>query len=149
MNYRIATPSDIKELFEVRMSVKENVLMNTDLVTDELCEQYLTQKGKGWVCETDGKIVGFAIADIENDSIWALFIRPEYEGRGIGRKLQDIMLNWYFSNNKEQVWLTTAPNSRAERFYRTSGWVETGWTKNGEIRFELTRSIWDKNSPAS
>ena len=65
------------------IAVKENVLSNPALVTDKDCEEYLNVRGKGWVCETDNQIIGFAIADLKENNIWALFIRPEYEGLGI------------------------------------------------------------------
>jgi len=141
MKIRVATPADIKDLFTVRMSVKENVLVNTALVTDEICGHYLTERGKGWACELGGGIAGFAIADVQEDSIWALFVRPEYEGMGIGKALHDTMLDWYFATGKQKVWLTTAPETRAEQFYRAAGWHETG-RKNGEIIFELLAAQW-------
>ena len=141
MTYRTALVTDIKQLHEVRMSVKENVLINTALVTDDIYADYLTRRGKGWLCETDDSVVGFAIADIEKDSIWALFVRPEYEGRGIGRKLHNDMLDWYFALGKDRVWLSTAPATRAETFYRAMGWKETS-RKYGEIFFELAAESW-------
>ncbi|WCT15091.1 hypothetical protein [Mucilaginibacter jinjuensis] len=64
MIYREAILSDIPQIMKVRLAVKENVLSNPALVTDEDCENYLTIRGKGWVCETEGQIVGFAIADL-------------------------------------------------------------------------------------
>ncbi len=59
------------------------------LVTDEDCAEYLVNRGRGWVCESNGEIVGFAIADLDEDNIWALFVKPDFEGLGIGRKLHD------------------------------------------------------------
>ncbi|WP_231433753.1 MULTISPECIES: GNAT family N-acetyltransferase [unclassified Chryseobacterium] len=117
MTFREAKIEDIKQIQVVRNSVKENMLSNPDLVTDEDCEEFLFERGKGWVCEIEDQIVGFAIADLKENNIWALFVHPEFEGIGIGSKLQNIMLDWYFENGKENVWLGTAPNTRAEKFY--------------------------------
>ena len=142
MVYREACVADIGQIMRVRMSVKENVLVNTDLVTPKECEDYMVHRGKGWVCEVDNVIVGFAIADLKDHSIWALFIEPEWEGRGIGKALHHLMLEWYFAQTRETVWLTTAPHSRAETFYRKQGWLETGRKPNGEIRFEMSYHIW-------
>ena len=64
MIFREAQTEDIKQIQLVRNAVKENVLSNPGLVTDKDCVEYLTLRGKGWVCETDGTIVGFAIADL-------------------------------------------------------------------------------------
>ena len=141
MSIRVATIADIPELFSVRLSVKENVLNNKDLVTDELCAEYLTRRGRGWVYESEGRITGFAIADLEENSVWALFVMPEYEGRGIGRQLHDLMMNWYFSQTNTTAWLTTANNTRAEKFYLKAGWRNMS-LQNDEIRFELSADDW-------
>jgi GNAT superfamily N-acetyltransferase len=142
MNYREAIVDDIRQIQEVRHSVKENVLSNPTLVTDEDCRDYIIRRGKGWVCEADGSIVGFAIADLEAHNIWALFLRPEYENRGIGKTLHNQMLDWYFSQTKETIWLSTEPHSRAEGFYRKLGWKETGIYGKGEIKFEMDYQRW-------
>ena len=104
-----------------------------------------SRRGKGWVCEVDGAVIGFAIADLAGRNIWALFIRPEYERMGIGRKLHQLMLDWYFSKTIDTVWLSTAPHSRAEYFYRTAGWQEAGLYGKGEIKFEMSREAWTKS----
>lgn len=69
MTFREAKIEDIKQIQIVRNSVKENTLSNPDLVTDKDCEEFLTQRGKGWVCEIENRIVGFAIADLKKDNI--------------------------------------------------------------------------------
>lgn len=97
MQYREATVDDIPQIQIVRNSVKENMLTDPALVTDEACKEYLTERGKGWVCEYNDRIVGFAIADLKDNNILALFIHPEHEGKGIGRNLHKVKLDWYFS----------------------------------------------------
>jgi len=144
MIFREAGVGDIKNIQIVRNSVKENVLSDPSLVTDKDCENYLTIRGKGWVCDIDNAVIGFAIADLEENNIWALFLQPGYEGKGIGKKLHDIMLDWYFSKTKEKVWLGTAPDTRAEMFYRKCGWKEAGKHGKGEIKFEMTYDDWKK-----
>ena len=142
MFFREAQPEDIKQLHEVRMSVRENVLSDPALITATQYEEFLTLRGKGWLCENGDCIVGFAIVDLTTYNIWALFIKPEFEGKGIGKKLQNIMLNWYFNRTKQPIWLDTSPNTRAEIFYRSYGWKETGKQPNGEIKFKLTFDDW-------
>ena len=104
--------------------------------------QKLPNRGRGWVCESNGEIVGFAIADLYEDNIWALFVKPDFEKMGIGRKLHDIMMDWYFSRPKEIVWLGTSPDTRAASFYRRAGWKENGLHGKGEIKFEMNREYW-------
>ncbi len=142
MIYREARLADIPQIQIVRHSVKENTLSDPALVTDQDCVTYLTVRGKGWVCEIDSRIVGFSIADLQDNNIWALFVHPEFEGRGIGRRLHDMMLDWYFSQTKEKVWLGTESSTRAAQFYRKSGWTEAGTHGKGETRFEMTYENW-------
>jgi GNAT superfamily N-acetyltransferase len=142
MHFREATINDIDQLQHVRGAVKENVLSTSSLVTHADYIDYLTCRGKGWVGESSGTIVGFAVADLQANNIWALFLLPEFERRGIGRALHNLMLAWYFSQTQETVWLSTAPGSRAEGFYRNLGWTENGLHSNGEIRFEMDFTTW-------
>ena len=81
--FREAKIGDIKPIQIVRNSVNENTLSNPDLITDKNCEEFLTVRGKGWVCEINDRIIGFAIADLKDDNIWALFIHPDYEKQGL------------------------------------------------------------------
>lgn len=142
MIIREAKKDDIPQIQIVRNSVNENMLSDPALVTNEDCEEFICRRGKGWVCEIDNKIVGFAMADLKEENIWALFVHPYFEKRGIGKLLHDQMLNWYFQQNKERVWLGTAPNTRAERFYRKAGWKEVGTHGKGEIKFEMKYDQW-------
>lgn len=145
MIIREARVEDIPQIQVVRNSVKENTLSNPDLVTDKDCEEFITERGKGWVCEIEGKITGFSIVDLKDNNIWALFVDPDFEKKGIGKKLHDIMLDWYFTQTKENVWLGTSPNTRAEFFYRKSGWNEIGIHGKNEIKFEMTVENWTNN----
>jgi GNAT superfamily N-acetyltransferase len=142
MNIRAATIDDIRQIQVVRNAVRENTLSNPNLVSDKDCETYITVRGKGWVCETGNRIVGFAIVDLKDKNIWALFVDPEFEAQRIGRKLHDTMLDWYFTQTRENVWLGTAPGTRAEVFYRKSGWTEAGMHGTKEIRFEMSFEQW-------
>jgi GNAT superfamily N-acetyltransferase len=142
MEFRIATKEDIPWIQDVRHSVTENVLSNPGLVTDEDCEDYLTQRGRGWVCILEDEIVGFAIADLLGKNIWALFVRPEFEKKGIGKKLHKLMMDWYFSRSTETIWLSTAPGTRAADFYKKAGWRQAGLHGRGELKFEMSREDW-------
>lgn len=146
MIIRIAEIEDIPQIQIVRNAVKENRLSDPNLVTDQDCKEFLTVRGQGWVCEINQQIVGFSIVDLKENNIWALFVHPDFEKKGIGRKLHDIMMDWYFSKTSEKVWLGTAPDTRAEQFYRKSGWKEVGKHGN-EIKFEMTIDIWKKLKP--
>lgn len=143
MIFREANKDDIKQIQSVRNSVTENTLSDPQLVTDQDCLEFITLRGKGWVCEIQHRIVGFSIVDLKEHNIWALFVHPEHDKKGIGRQLHDLMLNWYFDQTSTNIWLGTDPGTRAEVFYRKSGWVEVGTHGKGEIKFEMTSEQWN------
>lgn len=134
---REAVPADIPQIQLVRNLVKENRLSNPLLVPDSDVLDYITRRGKGWVFDGEGKIIGFSIVSLTDHNVWALFVDPVYEKKGIGRQLHDIMVKWYFSQSSHPLWLSTAPGTRAESFYRMAGWQEAGTHGKGEIKFEL------------
>ena len=143
MNFRQAIPEDIPQIQIVRNSVKENQLSNPNLIPDDLVEEFITKRGKGFVCEIDKKIVGFSIVDFVENNVWALFLLPKFEGKRIGKKLHQLMLDEYFSKTKETIWLSTEANSRAEIFYKKQGWKNAGLHGN-EVKFEMSFEDWRK-----
>ena len=144
MILREATIDDIDNYMIVRMAVKENVLNNPALVPKEDNINYLTKYGKGWVFEIENKIVGFSIVGLTQRNVWALFVHPEFEGKGIGKKLHDVMIDWYFEQTKEKIWLGTEQNTKAETFYKKSGWTAAGIHGDDEAKFEMTFEDWKK-----
>ena len=79
------------------------------------------------------KGVGFSIADLSNRTIMGLFVRPEYHGEGIGKRLLQIAENWLWEGLERDnqnivndiIWLTTSnnPKFRAYGFYQHVGWI--------------------------
>lgn len=132
---RPATYADIPRLQVIRAAVRENVLRNPGRVTTRDYEEHIDGHGRTWVAELDGEIVGFVSADGLKQWLWALFVDPEYEGRGVARALLAVALEWLRERGAASVGLTTEPDTRAERFYRAAGFVALG-LEHGEIRFE-------------
>ncbi|MFM9986813.1 MAG: GNAT family N-acetyltransferase [Flavobacteriales bacterium] len=145
-SFREAIVRDIPAIQSIRNSVAENLINDPLLISDERCADFLENKGKGWICEVDGYPVGFAIADLQGKSVWALFVRPEFENRGIGKKLHTLMLNWYFSQSNEHLWLSTEESSRAELFYCLNGWTSVGMPNEQMVEFKMTRENWASQS---
>ena len=149
MIFREAQIKDIPQIQVVRHSVKENTLSDPALVPDKDVEDYITRRGKGWVCEINNRIIGFAIVSVADRNVWALFIQPGLEGKGIGQRLHNEMMDWYFNQTDETNWLGTAPGTRAEAFYRKAGWIEAGTHGKGEIKFEMTAERWKKRNTSA
>lgn len=136
---RKARLSDVPAINHLRLQVRENMLSDPSLITEEMTGNAITRDGRGWVFEEDGIIQGFSIALDADPSIWALFVHPEQESRGIGHSLLDAAVNWLWSRGAINIWLSTDPGTRAERFYRERGWRKAGGLENGEVRLELKR----------
>lgn len=135
--FRRTNSFDIPVIFEIRLAVKENVLSNPAKVTHQMCEDYLDLLGRGWICESAGKVIGFSYAAKEDASIWALFVRPECEGQGAGKGLLKLAVEWLFSLGHPTVTLCTAADTRADRFYARQGWVRGAMKDAVEVYYTL------------
>ena len=142
---REAVLEDIKDIQIIRNAVKENTLSDPALISDEDVLKFMTIHGKGWVSTKDEQITGFAIVDLTNNNIWALFVHPDEEGNGAGKQLHKKMLDWYFSKTNDDCWLSTTPGTRAEKFYQMQGWTRDGLYGKDEIKFIMTQSVWNNN----
>jgi GNAT superfamily N-acetyltransferase len=136
---RQATNDDIAEIFRVRYAVRENTLP-PGVISDEDVRRAIEDTGRGWVVEAQGQVVAFAIGNAVDGNIWALFVHPDAEGQGHGRRLHAEMTQWLWSHSLQTLWLTTGPGTRAQGFYERLGWRNVGRTAKGELRFELHRT---------
>jgi GNAT superfamily N-acetyltransferase len=135
ISIREAKLSDVEPIERVRALVRENRL-STPIPRARVVSG-LDERGRGWVAESNGDVVGFSMADEIDSAIWALFLLPEWEGRGLGRALLARAVRWLCERGHTSIWLSTSSGTRAEGFYEHLGWRRTGTTPSGEIRFEL------------
>ncbi|WP_265215846.1 GNAT family N-acetyltransferase [Herbaspirillum lusitanum] len=70
--------------------------------------------------------------------MFAAFVLPEHEGKGIGTRLIQICERALFEHHGV-AWLETAEGSRAARLYRHLGWSNPTDIGNGDIRLEKKR----------
>jgi GNAT superfamily N-acetyltransferase len=142
---REASGADMPGIARVRTSVTENHLTTEQLaqrgISNASVAASLLVDRKGWVAEHGKEIVAFSMADRADPSIFALFVLPGYEGRGLGNRLLDLALQWLWDSGAELAWLTTSPDTRAARFYERRGWVPAGMVPGGDMRFELRRPV--------
>ena len=142
MNLRSATVDDVESLFDIRCSVTENhqsreelaILGVTVASIKEMIESgdYITT-----VAESDERPVGFTMAQISEGYIFACFVRPEFEGQGVGKALMDAAEEGLRKEDVKKAWLSTGPGQglRAIGFYRHLGWGDSGYLEDGQIRF--------------
>jgi GNAT superfamily N-acetyltransferase len=135
---RQAVGADIPAMQRVRSAVRENRLVST-VISNEAVREAIEDEGRGWVVESQGEVVAFAIGNNRNGNIWALFVHPDHERRGYGRRLHDTMLSWLWTQGLDRLWLTTEAGTRAQVFYETAGWQLVGHANQGELRYEMPR----------
>lgn len=132
---RRARPEDRARVVEIRNSVTENVLGDSSRVTVEQQYKWFEQTPGIWIWEEDGRILGFSAADTRDGTIWALFMDPAHERRGIGRQLFEKACDVLREAGHRTATLTTQPGSRADRFYQAAGWKVIGTSERGERIF--------------
>jgi GNAT superfamily N-acetyltransferase len=136
---RPARREDVAAMHRIRHAVRENRLRSGAITEADYLPE-IEETGRGWVAEDGGEVVGFAVGNAKTGNIWALFVHPDHERRGHGRRLHDVMVGWLFSRGVERLWLSTDPGTRAQRFYEAAGWSFAGMLPDGEARYELRRS---------
>lgn len=138
---RIAREEDVETLFDIRTSVRENHQSRQELaeigVTHESVAALLRTNGRAWIGIEDGVAVAFSMANAEEATIFAMFVRPGHEGRGWGRRLMDEAEEWLFAHGHHEIWLLTGadPAIRANGFYRHLGWRVDGVQPDGQMKY--------------
>lgn len=124
----------------IRLAVKENVLSNPGRVTVQMYEDHLEKDGRGWVAEVEGAIAAFCYADRNDASIWALFVAPEHEGKGLAADLLKLAVDWLFGLGHRRITLHTSPDTRADRFYARQGW-RRGAIQGTQVEYTLEHPV--------
>lgn len=142
IHIRAAKMSDVISIFNVRTSVSENHLSREEMqemgITESTVSNMIEKDHCAWVATDDDEVVGFSMILREKGSLFGLFVLPDYEGRGIGRRLTEIAEQELFKHH-EIAWLETDKNSRAARFYMQLGWVNKTTSDDDFIRLEKQR----------
>lgn len=139
MNFAIrrAVAADVPAMHRLRNSVGENRLSDPQHVSEASYLPYIAT-GSIWIAETDKGVLGFGAIDATSTTVWALFVDPRAEGRGIGRALHRHMIDWAHEQGIGRLSLSTGKGTRAVEFYKRAGWTEVGTTADGEVLFEKT-----------
>lgn len=147
LSFREMTVADISAALEMRFTTNENAITPERLkrqygVTVESLIPRFSAELKGWLCEADGRVVGFAMADRSDGEVEVLAVRPCYEGFGIGRRLLELSVAWLKDQGCSPIWLcaTPDPDLRASAVYRHLGWRPTGRRVGEDEVLELAGS---------
>lgn len=135
------TEQHLKYIYEIRFSVLENRLHGHQI-------QYLQREqaledinqGGGWICKVDNEYAGYGFGIfIPDPLIGGLFVKPEFQNKGIGSQLLSFVTQWFFEQNTTDISLTTDAGSKAEHFYRQRGWLPSGVDEFGQLIFKKHR----------
>jgi ribosomal protein S18 acetylase RimI-like enzyme len=130
LKFREITAADVPALFEVRPRTRENALTLEELqrlgITPQSVTASLGRSTRGWLCEDDGRVVAFSMADCATGEFLVIAVLPEVEGRGIGGRLMAQAEEWLAASGCRRAWLSTDPDTslRAYGFYRKRGWTD-------------------------
>ena len=145
MELRAASPTDGEILFDIRCSVVENHQSREELTSLGITLQSIKQMIEGGdyittIAEENGQPVGFSMAQISEGYVFACFVRPEFEDRGVGRALMRTTEKELRKRNVQKAWLSTGsePDLRAAGFYLRLGWYKDGYLDDGQIIFRKT-----------
>lgn len=102
-----------------------------DMIEKSLC---------AWVATENNKIIGFSMILPDEGCLFAAFVLPEYEGKGIGRRLVMLAEQELFQHH-DIAWLETDKNSRAAKFYMQLGWGNETDLNGTDIKLEKSRGV--------
>jgi len=137
--FRQAAAGDIPDMSRIRLAVNENRLRDRGRVTPQMYEDFLERDGRGWVAQIDGVTVAFSYANRTDGSIWALFVEPGHEGKGLAKALLALAAEWLFSLGFDELTLNTGAGTRADRFYARMGWKRIDGD-GADVDFVMKRS---------
>ena len=140
---RQATPEDAEQILEVRLSVRENVLTPQRLEelgihVESVAEMIRSTHSTHCAFEGD-RMVGFSMGDLAAGVVFALFVRPDSEGTGLGKRLLGIVVEELWQRGHPRLTLGTGPGTRAYTFYQRQGWRPTGRMDGDDEVLELLR----------
>ncbi len=144
-NVRPATAADVEALFDIRTSVTQNHLSREQMaqmgIDAEALTALLSAAPCAWLAEVDGRPVAFSMIDLDDACLFAVFVRPAFEGRGLGTAVLRPAEQALFAHHA-RIWLVTDGREgvRANGFYQRHGWAVSEALDDGDLRYEKARA---------
>ena len=125
LTFRETRVADVEQLFDVRAATRESPLSRQRLAElgftpESTAQDLVAGRIKSSVCVHASRVVGFCSGCPQNGEVIVLAVLPEYEGRGIGRRLLGRTVDELRFAGVSRVWLAASadPRGRAYGFYR-------------------------------
>ncbi len=113
---------------DVEDRVKNRLSAESLEKTRDLIRESVEQKNTLYLVAKEGEsVVGFSKGTIEDiyNKLDAIYILPEYQNKGIGKKLWSD-LEKFFDKEKDTIVHLAKYNTKAMQFYKSLGFEETG-----------------------
>ncbi|CAM3145235.1 MULTISPECIES: GNAT family N-acetyltransferase [Pseudomonas] len=142
---RLATLADIDTVFAIRTAVRQNHLSHEQLadlgITPQVLADSIREAPCIWVAQVNGVLAAFSMVDLAEGEVFAMFVLPAYEGRGLGRRLMAVAEAALFERH-DSVFLVTDGRDeiRANGFYQRLGWSKVGQVDGDDVRYEKSRA---------
>jgi GNAT superfamily N-acetyltransferase len=145
IQFRPAVANDATECVRIRGLTRENAvteerLQQAGITVESWSSGIATGELPGFVCESDGHIVGYCFGARPTGEVVVLALLPAYEGKGLGRQLLAMVIDQMRGFGHRRVFLGCSPdpNCRSYGFYRHLGWRATGhYDHHGDEVLEL------------
>lgn len=141
---RMATVEDVESLFEIRTSVTQNHLSREQMdalgITPQVLRSAINEGPCVWIAEVDERPVAFSMIDRDEGEVFAMFVRPAFENRSLGRLLMAAAEAELFQAH-ERIFLVTDGRQeiRANGFYQRLGWTVVARVDAQDVRYEKRR----------
>ena len=142
---RLATLDDIDALLVIRTSVVQNHLSVEQMaelgITPQLLADSMREAPCAWIAEVDGQPVAFAMVDLAEGEVFAMFVLPSHEHLGLGRQLMAVAEAALFEHH-DRLFLTTDGRDeiRANGFYQHLGWSVVERVEGDDVRYQKSRA---------
>ncbi len=94
-----------------------------------------------WIAEVQGKPVAFSMVDLAEGEVFAMFVLPAYENRGLGRLLMAVAEQALFEHHEEISLITDGRGDvRANGFYQRLGWSVIDDVDGDDVRYQKRRA---------
>lgn len=124
---RKAENKDLEELTEI-----EALCSGMPWTQDQMAEEILFRFARTYVCEEEGRVVGFLSAHVLEDEshINEFGVMPGFRNRGLGQKLISAFLEECAETGVKKITLEVREGAApAVRLYERNGWKRIGLRK--------------------
>ena len=125
----------------IRTAVVQNHLSREQMaelgITPQVVADSMREAPCVWLAELDGRPVAFAMVDLAEGEVFALFVLPSHENLGLGRQLMAVAEAALFEHHDTLFLITDGRDQiRANGFYQRLGWAVVDTAEGDDVRYQ-------------